>query len=158
MTEDRARQGRVEEVAQERRRRTEGSLGVSYKLAIPSDIEARLAAEGRTTRWANDEGSNIHDLTVNDDYDKVEGVEPVQVLVDRKNGTFVACHLLSKRTDFIAQDRAKAEDRRRYNETAAQKGHIPSATGAPTPLQGQMGAQTYVDPATSIGRGNQIIE
>jgi len=158
MTEDRTRQGRGAEVAQERRRRTEATLSTRVKLAIPEDVEAKLKAEGRTARWVNDEGNRIHNLTVKDDYDKVDGVEPVRVGV-AQDGTPVLAHLLSKPTGFVAEDRSKAEDRRRDVERAMVKGRVPGSPGAEAaPVPGQLGAQTYVDAASSIGRGNQIIE
>ncbi len=152
------RQGRIEEVATERRRRDESTLGIRVKLAIPEDVQARLKAEGRTVRWANDEGNRIADLTVRDDYDKVAGVEPVPIGTT-KEGKPIMAHLLSKPTAFIAEDREKADKRRRDMEAGMLKGHVPGADGAQaTPVQGQMGAQTYVARETKIGRGNQIIE
>ena len=128
-------------------------------MPIPPEIEARLKAQGRTPRWVNDEGNRINDLTVHDDYDKVEGVEPVPVVVDRKSGATVMAHLLSKPTAFIDEDRRKAETRRKAQEEAlfthpeaAGKGRAPG------------GAERYLDKATKIGRetvpagGNQILE
>lgn len=159
MTDDRTRQGRGEEVAQERRRRSsENSLGVRTKLAIPEEIEARLKAEGRQPRWVNDEGNRIHNLTVKDDYDKVDGVKPVRIGT-AEDGKPIFAHLLSKPEAFLAEDRAKADTRRKDVERAMVKGRVPGTPGAEaTPVPGQMGAQTYVDAASSIGRGNQVIE
>lgn len=146
------------EVASARRRRDDTNFQQSAKMPIPDEIAARLKAEGRTVRWANDEGNRIHNLTVKDDYDKVDGVAPVPVGTD-KTGKPIMAHLLSKPDAFIAEDRAKAENRRRATESAMAKGKVPAAVGAePAPVSGAMGAETYVDSATSIGRGNQIIE
>jgi hypothetical protein len=144
---------RATEVAAERRRRDDANLGPKLKLAIPDEVRDRLAAEGRTPRWVNDSGSRIADLTQRDDYDKVEGVEPVKVDVDDE-GKPVFAHLLSKRNDFIAEDRAKVDQRRRQAEAGMLKGKSPTGQ----PLEGQMGATTFVDPASKIGRANQVLE
>lgn len=158
MTEQRQRQGRTVEVAQQRRRRDDIQDTGSLKLAIPPEVEAKLKAEGRTARWANDEGRRLHRLTVQDDYDKVDGVDPVPVGVD-KLGKPIMAHLLSKPTEFLAEDRAKAEVRRNSTEKAMLRGKVPGAPGQePTPVQGQMGADIYVDPASGMNRGNQILE
>lgn len=160
MTEEtrRGRPPRQQAEAQARRRRDDTNFHQSQKLAIPEEIQAKLEAEGRTPRWANDEGNRIHRLTVLDDYDKVEGVEPVPVGTD-ESGKPILAHLLSKPNEFIAEDRAKQDERRKDVERAMVKGRVPTAPGSePAPLAGQMGAETYVDASTSIGRGNQIIE
>jgi hypothetical protein len=151
MTEERGRQSRQDEVRQERRRRDDTTLdgGQAHKLAIPADIKARLAAQGRTARWINDVGSRVEDLTVRDDWDVVEGVEPREVVIDRKAGTTAKTILVSKPNAFIAQDAAKREAGRRERETAMLKGEVP---GNPTPPTG-----TYADTANKIERGNQIL-
>jgi hypothetical protein len=151
MTDTRGRVDRQTEVAAERRRRNDDNLdaGQALKLAIPGDIQRKLAAEGRTGRWVNDVGSRMHDLTVGDDWDKVEGVEPRTVVVDRKTGETAKAFLLSKRNDFIAEDRAKKDAKRREQEKAMLKGIQPGATD-PAP-------NTYADKANKIERGNQII-
>jgi hypothetical protein len=76
MAEDRA--NRAAEVSAERRRRNDLSGAPRLKLAIPDHIRDKLAAEGRTPRWVNDTGSRIADLTIRDDYDPVEGVDPAK--------------------------------------------------------------------------------
>lgn len=161
MTTEAKRRGRPPrqiEVASQRRRRDDANFQASQKLAIPEEVKARLEAEGRSPRWVNDEGNRMHQLTKLDDYDKVEGVDPVPVGTD-KSGKPVMAHLLAKPTSFIAEDQAKKEERRTAVERAMVKGHVPTAPGAePAPVSGAMGATTYVDKATSIGRGNQILE
>lgn len=154
----RGRPPRQQAVSAERRRRDDSNFQASQKLAIPEQVQARLKAEGMTPRWVNDEGNRMHQLTVLDDYDKVAGVDPVPVGTD-KSGKPVMAHLCAKRTDFIAEDQARKEDRRKGIERSMVKGQVPTAPGAePAPLRGAMGAETYVDSASSIGRGNQIIE
>ena len=149
--EARGRQPRQEEMRHERRRRDDTTLdtGQAKNLAIPAEIERKLAAQGRSARWINDVGSRVHDLTVRDDWDRVEGVEPRTVVVDRKNGTTAQAILVSKPNDFIAEDRAKKEAGRRETETAMLNARVPGSTAAP--------ANMYADKANSIGRGPQDI-
>lgn len=118
---------RKDEVRQERRRRSDSTIdaGQRLKLAIPPEIEARLKAEGRTPRWAVDQGNRIHRLTVQDDYDRVEGVEPVPVIVNRKTGEVANQILLSKPSAFLDEDRAKADAPRREMEAALLRGKNP---------------------------------
>lgn len=155
---DNDRANRAGQEATERRRRQDGEMGKRLHLQVPEEVRAKLAAEGRTPRWINDTGSRIVDLTTRDDYDKVEGVEPVKVDVD-KEGRPVFAHLYSKRNDFIAEDEAKADQRRRDVEAGMAKGKVPGqAGGEGRQIEGAMGAPVYVDPATKIGRANQVLE
>jgi hypothetical protein len=158
MSNDRQREVRSETVARERRRRDDTSANHAQRMAIPPEVEARLKAEGRTPRWVNDEGNRMHRMTVQDDYDKVDGVDPVPVGTD-KSGAPIMAHLLSKPNDFIAEDRAKAEQQRKETERGMLKGRVPTAPGQESvPVQGAHGAEMYVASETKIGRGNQIIE
>jgi hypothetical protein len=163
MTEQRQRQGRVEETAQRRRRRDDTNFQQTAKMAIPEEVMERLKAEGRSPRWVNDERNRIHNLTVNDDYDKVEGVDPVPVGT-REDGTPLLAHLLSKPTEFLREDQAKAEARRKATEEGMVKGKMPVKTDdgeVLVPVQGARGAETYADKANTIGspgRGNKILE
>jgi hypothetical protein len=145
------RQDRAGQIATERRRRDDLSGAPRLKLAVPEAVQARLAAEGRTPRWVNDTGNRIADLTQRDDYDVVEGVDPVKVGTNDEGKPLYA-YLLSKRSDFIAQDREKSDQRRREVEKAR------FDAGKSQPIEGQMGATTYVDPASKIGRANQVLE
>lgn len=160
MTEG-TRQGRTprsQEVKAQRRRRDDANFQASQRMAIPEDVKAKAEAEGKTLRWVNDDGNRMHQLTVLDDYDKVEGVDPVPVGTD-KSGKPIMAHLCAKPTEFIAEDQAKRDERRKGIERSMVKGHVPTGPGGETaPLAGAHGATTYVDGATSIGRGNQIIE
>lgn len=160
MAEQRQRTERTEEERQQRRRRHDGNIDASQRLnlVIPPEIEARLKAEGLTPRWVNDVGSRIANLTQRDDYDTVDGVAPVPVVVDKKKGTTVMAHLLAKRSDFIAEDRAKADEPRRAAEKAMLKGKVKGPDGELAPVSGQHGAEVYVDKASTIGRENRIIE
>ena len=148
-TETRGRTARQDEVRQERRRRDDTTIdaGQAKKLAIPLDIESELAAQGRSARWVNDVGSRVHDLTVRDDWDRVEGVEPRTVVIDRKTGETAKAILVSKPQAFIAEDAAKRDVARRETETAMLKARVPGATTTPDGM--------YADKANKIDRGTQ---
>lgn len=150
MTDTRGRPARQDEVRQERRRRDDATLDgmAAKKLAIPDHVAKRLADEGLTPRWINDEGNRIHNLSVRDDYDKVDGVEPLPVGTT-KEGKPIMAHLFAKRSDFIAEDRAKKDAHRRDMENAMLTGAVPGDN--PTPAT----VQTYADKANRIERGNQ---
>lgn len=163
MTEQRQRQGRVEETAQRRRRRDDTNFQQSNKLAIPEEVAERLKAEGRQPRWVNDEGNRLHNLTVRDDYDKVDGVDPVPVGT-REDGKPLLAHLLSKPIEFIREDQAKAEERRKTIEKGMVQGKQPVKTEEGemlVPVQGAKGAETYAVKGNTIGKpsgSNQILE
>lgn len=155
MTDTSGRTARQTEVRQERRRRDDTTLdgGQARKLAIPRHIEEKLAAQGRSARWVNDVGSRIEDLTVRDDWDKVDGVEPRDVLIDKKNGVTAKAFLLSKPKDFIDDDRRKKDAQRRTMEDGMLKGAVPNASGDSASLPSNF----YADKANKIERGNQIL-
>jgi hypothetical protein len=113
-----------------------------------------LKAEGKSARWANDEGNRMHQLMELDDYDKVEGVAPVLVGT-APDGTPIKAHLLAKPVDFINEDKAKAENRRRETETALVRGQVPGAGPNQRPSEN---GPTYADAANQIGRGNTVLE
>jgi hypothetical protein len=148
MTDERGRTDRQAEVRQERRRRDDATIdgGQRLKLAVPSDVAKRLESEGRTARWVTDEGNRIQQLTRMDDYDVVEGVEPVPVVVDRKSGKVANQILLSKPTRFVQEDRAKAEERRKETERALLRGKNPKDPSAAND-------SFYADPANQITHG-----
>jgi hypothetical protein len=142
---------RQDEVRRERRRRDDTTIdaGQARKLAIPPHIEKQLAAQGRSARWINDVGSRVQDLTVRDDWDIVEGVEPREVVTNVKEGTTAKAILISKPDVFIAEDRAKKDATRRAQEDALLNAKIPGAADAPDGM--------YADKANKIARGNQIL-
>jgi hypothetical protein len=147
MADERARADRQTEERQQRRRRSDTTLdgGQSLKLAIPPEVEARLKAQGRTPRWVNDDGNRMHNLTVRDDYDKVDGVKPVVVGKD-KDGRPIKAHLCSKPAAFIAEDEEKRDAGRRELERALLRGKNPENAGNDS---------FYADPANQIQRGER---
>lgn len=142
---------------QRRRRRGDETLAASRRLPIPPEIQAKLDAEGLVPRWANDEGNRMHRLTVLDDYNKVDGVEPVPVGTD-KAGNPILAHLLAKRRDFIEEDRGQADDRRKEVEASLfRKPEDVDAAGQgsnPNPAS----VRRYVAPESKIGRNNQVLD
>jgi len=100
---------RQAEVAQERRRRRDGTLDrmSQLKLAIPD--KAKQARPDSTFRWVNDTPGRMHNLTVDDDWDVVEGVEPLPVGQDQA-GQPIYARLCAKPLEFWKEDqRAKAK-------------------------------------------------
>lgn len=155
MNEPRGRTERREEVRQERRRRDDATIDGSQalKLAVPPEVQRKLTEQGRTWRWANDDGNRIQRLTQFDDWDKVEGVEPRTVVIDKAKGTTCQAFLLSKRKDFVEDDRRKADARRREAEDAMLKGAVPNAGPNPATRPDNI----YVPDGNKIERGNQVI-
>lgn len=149
MTDQYVREDRISEERQERRRRSDTTIdgGQRLKLAIPPDVKARLKQEGREPRWINDEGNRMHNLTQLDDYDRVDGVEPV-VVGTTKEGAPIKSYLCSKPKAFLAEDRAKMEQRRQETEKALIRGKNPN-----DPTAGD--DSFYADEANSISRGGR---
>lgn len=127
MTEQRTRADRITEETAERRRRKDTTIDGSQrlKLAIPPEVEERLKAENRSPRWINDEGNRIHNLTQLDDYDRVDGVEPV-VVGTTKEGQPIKAYLHSKPTSFIREDQQRLDSKRTETERALLRGKNPS--------------------------------
>lgn len=151
------RTARQDEVRQQRRRRDDTTLdaGQALKLAIPPEIEAKLTEQGRTARWVNDVGNRMHRLTVLDDWDKVEGVDPMPVVINSDKGTTANAVLISKPNDFISDDRRKKDASRRAMEDGMLKGAVPN-TGGDTPATA-LPDNFYADKANKIERANQLI-
>lgn len=150
-------QGRAAQETQRRRRRGDEALTATKRLPIPPDVEAELKAKGLTPRWVNDEGNRMHRFTVQDDYDKVDGVDPVPV-GKAEDGSPILAHLLAKPTEFIREDQEKAEARRKTQEEALfRTADAPDQAGAgrnPNPAT----TQRYVASESKIGRANQVLD
>lgn len=149
MTEVRTRADRQTEEAAKRRRRDDTTIDGSgrLKLAIPPEVEARLKAEGRQARWVNDEGNRIHNLTKLDDYDRVDGVDPV-VVGTTKDGQPIKSFLHSKPVEFIREDQEKLDSKRRETEAALLRGKNPQ-----DPITGD--ESFYADSANSLSHGGR---
>jgi hypothetical protein len=156
MSDDRS-QGRAAQEAQRRRRRSDEGLSAAKRLPIPPEIEADLKAKGLHPRWVNDEGNRMYQLTQLDDYNKVEGVDPVPVGTG-VDGTPILAHLLAKPLEFMREDQDRAEAKRKLTEDALfRSADAPDQAGAgsnPNPST----AQRYVAKETKIGRANQVLD
>jgi hypothetical protein len=140
MTEDRQRADRRDEELEKRRARLENTIdgAKNLKLAIPEKIQQQLDAEGRTARWVSDDPTRMYQMTEQNDYRPVDGVEPVSTR-DGK-GEPIKLKLMSKRKDFIEDDKSRREEARRETEKAQL-----SAEDA--------GPGFYADKANSFTRG-----
>lgn len=149
MTEQRARVDRQSVERTERRRRDDITIDGSgrLKLAIPPEVAARLKSEGRQPRWINDEANRIHNMTKLDDYDRVDGVEPV-VVGTTKDGTPIKSFLHSKPLDFVREDQEKLDSTRRATEAALLRGKNPQ-----DPITGD--ESFYADSANTISHGGR---
>lgn len=150
MTDARQRTERSEEVRQDRRRRGDNTIdgGRRLKLAIPSEVEKRLKAEGRTPRWISDEGNRLVNLTKHDDYDPVPGVEPVHVGWDKETNRPIKAILHSKPTAFIREDQEKRDVRRREVEKSFLRGKVAGDQHS----HDERYSSGYVDEASTIQR------
>jgi hypothetical protein len=93
---------RADATATERRRRKEGSLDGNrdMKLSVPNGTnEADFEY-----RWINDLGNRMHQKTVQDDWDKVSGIDPVPAGTDEFGKPYFA-HYCRKPKEFVEEDR-----------------------------------------------------
>jgi hypothetical protein len=114
---------RLEEVAQERRRRQPGTLDrmSQLKLEVPQSVID--ANPGKSFRFINDDGNRMHEMTVQDDWTKVDEKlsPPIPVGTD-KFGKPIMAHLCAKPTQYVEADRQEALDRISNEEKAIMKG------------------------------------
>lgn len=94
------------EVTQTERRRRKG--GINDKLTIPENVTRDHP--DMEFRWARDDGGRMQQLTVNDDWDKVPGVEPIHG-GKGETGTAMKMHLLMKPKKFMEEDRREKQSR-----------------------------------------------
>jgi hypothetical protein len=120
VTEDRTRVDRIDEELEARRARLEDSIDGAkrLKLAIPRDIQKQLDEEGRVGRWVSADPNRMAELTDPlHGYRAVDGVKPISTR-DVNTGEPMKLKLMSKRKDFIADDQARKETKRRAKEEA----------------------------------------
>lgn len=154
---DERSQGRAAEEAQRRRRRGDDGLAASKRLPIPPEIEAKLKAEGLQPRWVNDEGNRMHRFTVQDDYDKVAGVDPVPVGTGA-DGKPILAHLLAKPIAFVQEDQARAEAKRKQVEEALFRSPDAADQAGAGSNPNPATVQRYVTKESKIGRANQVLD
>lgn len=102
----RPRRPKRAEVTQTERRRRKG--GISDKLLIPESVIAKHP--DMEFRWARDDGGRMQQLTINDDWDKVPGVDPIHG-GKGEAGTAMKMHLLMKPKSFMEEDRREKQAR-----------------------------------------------
>lgn len=116
-----ARQPRTQEVQQERRRRSAGTLDrmAQLKLAVPEQVQEDH--KDYALRWINDTGNRMHHMTVQDDWDRVDGVEPVPVGTD-KEGRPILARLCKKRREYWEEDQGQKMAGLREQEEGLMRG------------------------------------
>lgn len=106
---------RIEEERQRRRRRDDLGNGRLLKLSIPGDVD-----QNYVYRWINDEPGRVHQLTKNDDWDRVtEDMLGAKSDRDRQVGSGLErivesatgrrAILVRKRKDYYLDDKAKEQ-------------------------------------------------
>lgn len=140
MTENRQREDRIDEELEKRRARIESTIdgAKNLKLAIPPKIQQRLDEEGRIGRWVSDDPTRQFQMTEQNDYRRVDGVEPINTRDGQ--GKPMKLILMSKRKDFVEDDKSRLEKARRETEEA----QLSAADAAPG---------FYADRANKFTRG-----
>lgn len=118
------------QVERTQRRRRNGTANTAT-LDVTDEIKAKLAAEGKEGRWINDIGNRMHDKTVNDDWDKVSGVEPRVVGVDKRTGEQIKAYFCAKPKEFLDEDR-----RERLSDISRREEAIVRGTDGETAVDG----------------------
>ncbi|RAK52126.1 hypothetical protein [Phenylobacterium deserti] len=119
--EQRARVSRAEENQAQRRRRQPGTIDRmdEFALTIPDEVQA--ANPDHVFRWVLDRPKRMHQLTVRDDWDRVDGVEPIPDHAD-KAGNQLNLVLVKKRKEFWEEDqRAKGQALREQEQAMVRK-------------------------------------
>lgn len=127
-----------EEVTRTERRRR--SSGTASKLAIPEEVKKQHP--DMEFRWGRDDENRMQQLTQNDDWDKVPGVQPIHAGVGR-SGQPMQQHLLMKPKQFMEQD--KAEKMARIDSTVQAQLARPDAAQAV-----EQGSELYSVPGNKI--------
>lgn len=119
MTETRQRADRIDEELEQRQRRLETSIdgAKNLKLAIPDNVQKQLDEEGRVGRWVKADPTRQYQVTKQDDYRPVDGVKPVNTR--DLSGEPIKLILMSKRKDFVEDDRKRLDSSRREREETA---------------------------------------
>jgi hypothetical protein len=140
-TATRARSRRTETEQAQRRRRNNADIDTTA-LAVPEDIRKKLESEGLQGRWINDLGNRMYQKTKLDDWDPVEGIDPVPVGTDQRTGKPVMAHYCAKPKEFLEQDNAKRLETWNERERQSLAGRDPAA-----PIEGEyqpLGSQNSV--------------
>lgn len=128
---------RGEQIQQERRRRTSNLSGRRNRMGID---ESNLDRENFAYRFVNDEGTRIHDLTVNDDWEVVQDRDGTTKIDGANVGSEVAIQagasktsanvkavLLRKRKDWYEDDKRSEQRHIDDIEASLKSGAVPGA-------------------------------
>lgn len=111
-----------EEYRRERRRKAETADDLGIRLPIPDWVYDKYPATEFRHRWLRDEPGRIA-TKYNQDWDPVEGIDPVPGAQDRHGNP--CNHILHiKKLDWYQQDRAKMEDRRKAIVKQMERGDV----------------------------------
>lgn len=147
-----SRAERVEEVKQQRRRRSDSGATAGLKLHVPSDMKDEV---NFAYRWVNDRAGRLHQMTKEDDWDVVSTDRPDQLTsasegsvmnraVDKASGEKAV--LLRKPRKFFDADRLEKQKPVDEIEKALRHGSAPSS-------EGLSGSEAYVPGGkNTIGR------
>ena len=111
---ERERPAKAVATQNERRRRKSGPTGA--RLAISQDVIRKHP--DMEFRWGVDDEGRMQQLTQNDDWDKVPGVDTIHAGIG-KAGSAIKYHLLMKPKAYIEADRAEKMARLQNAEEAA---------------------------------------
>lgn len=106
----------------ERRRKDGEAENAGMRLAIPDWAYEKYPKQQFKLAWITDSPGRLHQKH-QEDWDAVEGVDPVPGASD-KNGNPTNMILHVKWRDWVDEDKAKLETRRKEIERQAEKGHV----------------------------------
>lgn len=106
-----------------KRRRKDGEAqNAGLRLAIPDGVQERYPKTDFRLAWVRDDPGRMQQKH-NEDWDPVEGVEPVPGAHD-KHGNPVKHILMVKRQEWVQEDRDKKERARKLIEDQANRGKV----------------------------------
>lgn len=106
----------------ERRRKDGEAENAGLRLAIPDWVYDKYPKNAFRLAWIRGDTARMQ-FKHGQDWDPVDGVEPVPGAADR-HGNPVNHVLCVKRVEWVMEDRAKAEDRRKHIEDQATRGRV----------------------------------
>jgi hypothetical protein len=106
----------------ERRRKDGEAENAGLRLAIPDSVYERYPRNAFRLAWIRGDTARMHQKH-GQDWDPVDGVDPVPGAIDR-HGNPVNHILCAKRLEWVMEDRARAEERRKLVEDQAARGRV----------------------------------
>lgn len=136
----------AEETVAERRRREPGTLNRAAQMKLGVPLNIREENEGYHLRWCNDSDNRLYSRTVQDDWEKVSGLEPRPVGTDQ-HGKPIHAYLLRKREDYWQADQKENLDAISAREKALTK------AAKSDPADNRPDDMAYAVPGNSISSG-----